>query len=257
MKYDLRAALRLFVPLWIGTLILALVNSFTIKLEFTDNRLMNFFTGLLLVLYVLALFGILLAAMIYVIQRFYQSLLKDEGYLTFTLPVSVDSILWSKTLTALILFACSAVVCVASFFLLVVQDLQNVEVRWIAENLLRNIAWQQTLGMLVSFAVMVAAAGLASLFQVCLAMALGQLAQKHRVGLSIAAFVGISVAMSILTALPLPWVEELIPGNLQLIDDSASVVSVIFLCMAVANLVQAAIYYFPARCLFRRKLNLE
>ena len=37
MKYDLRAALRLFVPLWIGALILALVNSFTITVEFFSS----------------------------------------------------------------------------------------------------------------------------------------------------------------------------------------------------------------------------
>ena len=29
MKYDLRAAMRLFIPLWLGTLALALVNRFT------------------------------------------------------------------------------------------------------------------------------------------------------------------------------------------------------------------------------------
>ena len=257
MKYDLRAALRQFVPLWTGTLILALVNSFTVKLEFTENRLLNFLTGLMLVLYVLAMFGIMLVAVIYAIQRFYQSMLKDEGYLTFTLPVSVDSILWSKALTALILFAGSAVVCVASFFLFVVQDLQNVEFRWIAENLLTNITWQQTLGMLVCFAIAVIASGLAMLFQVYLAMALGQLTQKNRMGASIAAFVGISVVMSFLATLPLPWIEDLIPLNHRLIDDDALAVSVIFLCTAAASLVQAAIYYFPTRFLFKRKLYLE
>lgn len=257
MKYDLRAALRLFVPLWIGALSLALVNSFTITVEFTDNRLLNFFTGLLMVLYVLAIFGIMLMAAIYVVQRFYQSMLKDEGYLTFTLPISIDSILWSKALTAMVLFAGSVVVCVASFFLLVMQDLQNVEFRWIAENLLTNITWQQTFGMLVSFAVMIAAEVLSGLFHVYLAMALGQLAQKHRVGVSIAAFVCISVAMSFLMTRPLPLLEELISAKLPRIDDSALVASMVFLGMAAAALVQTAIYYVPARYLFKRKLNLE
>ena len=257
MKYDLRAALRLFVPLWIGTLILALVNSFTVKLEFTDNRLLNFMTGLMLVLYVLAIIGIMLVAVIYTIQRFYQSMLKDEGYLTFTLPVSVDSILWSKALTALILFVGSAVVCVASFFLLVMQDLQSVEFRWIGENLLTNITWQQTIGMLLCLAIAVVASGLAMLLQTYLAMALGQLAQKNRLGVSIAAFVGISVVMSFLASLPFPWIENLISLRRRLINDNALAASVIFLCMAAVSLVQAAVYYFPTCYLFKRKLNLE
>ena len=101
MKYDLRAALRLFIPLWIGTLVLGLVNGVTIEMEQSDNRYLNFFTGLFAVLFVLAIFAILIVAAIYVVQRFYQSMLKDEGYLTFTLPVGIDSILWSKALTVL------------------------------------------------------------------------------------------------------------------------------------------------------------
>ena len=257
MKYDLRAALRLFVPLWSGILLLALINGFTVKLEFTDNRLLDFLTVLLIVLYVLAIFGIMLMTVIYVIQRFYQSMMRDEGYLTFTLPVSIDSILWSKALTALILGIGSAAVCVVSFFLLVVRDLQNVEFRWLIDNLATNVTWQQTLGLLVCLAVAVLAAGLAALFQVYLAMALGQLAQKNRVALSIAAFVGISVAMSFLSTLPLPWIEDLASLELRLIDDSMLTASVIFLSVAVASLAQCVIYYLPARYLFHKKLNLE
>ena len=93
MKYDLRAAMRLFIPLWLGTLALALVNRFTVHLEFSENRILNFFTGLVMVLYVLAALSILVVTLIYIIQRFYQSMLKDEGYLTFTLPVGIDSLL--------------------------------------------------------------------------------------------------------------------------------------------------------------------
>lgn len=38
------------------------------------------------------------------IKRFHQNFLTDEGYLMFTLPVSVHSLLWSKLITAALFF---------------------------------------------------------------------------------------------------------------------------------------------------------
>ena len=50
MKYDLRAAMKLFVPLWIGTLILSLINSFTIPGQHEiDSRILEFFVSLMMI----------------------------------------------------------------------------------------------------------------------------------------------------------------------------------------------------------------
>lgn len=260
MKYDLRAALRLFIPLWIGTLVLGLVNGFTVELERSDNRYLNFFMGLFLVLFVLAIFAILIVAAIYVVQRFYQSMLKDEGYLTFTLPVSIDSILWSKALTALILLAGSAMVCVLAFVLMAIRDVAALDLRRVLESLISEVAWREVLPILVCFVLMLAAACLATLFLVYLSMALGQLVQKHRMAASVGAFVGINVLMSFLSTLPLPWVTN--QGNATASAwstglDDVPMVCVIFLSITLASLIQGAIYYFPARYLFKKKLNLE
>ena len=255
MKYDLRAALRLFVPLWLGTLVLALVNGFTMHLEYSENPVLNFLTGLVMVLYVLAVFAILILTGIYAIQRFYQSMLKDEGYLTFTLPVGIDSILWSKALTALILSVCSAVVCALSLLLLVVRDLASVNLSGFFEDLLHSIPLREIILTVVCFGVMLLAAALATLFLIYLSMALGQFAQKHRLAASVGAFVAIQVLMSFLLTLPASFTEywdvRWIP------EDGWFAACVVFLLLAAGSLVQAAIYYFPTRYLFQKRLNLE
>lgn len=255
MKYDLRAALRLFVPLWLGTLVLALVNGFTMHLEYSENPVLNFLTGLVMVLYVLAVFAILILTGIYAIQRFYQSMLKDEGYLTFTLPVGIDSILWSKALTAMILSVCSAVVCALSLLLLVVRDLASVNLSGFFEDLLHSIPLREIILTVVCFGVMLLAAALATLFLIYLSMALGQFAQKHRLAASVGAFVAIQVLMSFLLTLPASFTEywdvRWIP------EDGWFAACVVFLLLAAGSLVQAAIYYFPTRYLFQKRLNLE
>lgn len=255
MKYDLRAALRLFVPLWLGTLVLALVNGFTMHLEYSENPVLNFLTGLVMVLYVLAVFAILILTGIYAIQRFYQSMLKDEGYLTFTLPVGIDSILWSKALTAMILSVCSAVVCVLSLLLLVVRDLASVNLSGFFEDLLHSIPLREIILTVVCFGVMLLAAALATLFLIYLSMALGQFAQKHRLAASVGAFVAIQVVMSFLLTLPASFTEH---WDVRWIPENGwSAACVVFLLLAAGSLVQAAIYYFPTRYLFQKRLNLE
>src|SRR5699024_11750532 len=56
-------------------------------------------------------------------------LLKDEGYLTMTLPVSLDSILWGKALAAWILMVLTTLVCLVSAGILL---LANVNLRDLA-----------------------------------------------------------------------------------------------------------------------------
>ena len=90
-------------------------------------------------------------------------MLKDEGYLTFTLPVGIDSILWSKALTAMILSVCSAVVCALSLLLLVVRDLASVNLSGFFEDLLHSIPLREIILTVVCFGVMLLAAALAAL----------------------------------------------------------------------------------------------
>lgn len=107
-KYEFRAVARTLVPLYLATLVLALVNGFAMRF---DN---SFFTGLMI--FALTAFGIAIfvVTIVLIIQRFWNNLLKDEGYLMFTLPVSPYELIASKLLSALIWIILGAVVGVAS-----------------------------------------------------------------------------------------------------------------------------------------------
>ena len=52
----------------------------------------------------LAILGVTVFATILMIKRFHQNFLTDEGYLMFTLPAGVHSLLWSKLITAALFF---------------------------------------------------------------------------------------------------------------------------------------------------------
>ena len=118
MKYDLRAAMRLFIPVWIGTLVLSVINSFFIGADYDiEHWMLNLLTKLTMITNVVLLISVFVITLVYILLRFYQSMVKDEAYLTFTLPVSVDSILWGRTFGGIILYVGTFLVFICSIFI--------------------------------------------------------------------------------------------------------------------------------------------
>ena len=106
MKYDMKSMSRAFIPMWILAPVISLLLSVSIRsaIEWTDNPLLSgminagssilmIITGLL---FAAALVGLLIMTIMFVIQRFWNGLLKEEGYLMFTLPVKVWELIVSK-----------------------------------------------------------------------------------------------------------------------------------------------------------------
>ena len=106
IKHEFRATGRLMAPLFGALLLLAVfVRANDLVLRHTDGPVFfEVLNVLLIIVYVLALVGVLIFSTILMIKRFHQNFLTDEGYLMFTLPVSVHSLLWSKLITAALFF---------------------------------------------------------------------------------------------------------------------------------------------------------
>ena len=86
MKYDLKSMFKVFVPLWLALLAVSGVNRFTI--QFDSNAIIGGLpTVIFMILYVGLIIAVMVVAVALIIMRFYHGLLKDEGYLMFTLPV--------------------------------------------------------------------------------------------------------------------------------------------------------------------------
>ena len=106
IKHEFRATGRLMAPLFGALLLLAVfVRVSDLILSAADAPVFfEALNALLLVVYVLAILGVTVFATILMIKRFHQNFLTDEGYLMFTLPASVHSLLWSKLITAALFF---------------------------------------------------------------------------------------------------------------------------------------------------------
>ncbi len=105
LKYEMKASARTLIPLYIGMLIVAGMCSLTLFMsipEMAFNSQVNTWMAVFyLLFFALCVATVVLTAMV-IVQRFNKSLIGDEGYLMFTLPVTHTQLLFSKLITAIL-----------------------------------------------------------------------------------------------------------------------------------------------------------
>ena len=116
LKYDFKSTTKSLLPFY-GIIILlsALVRvTGIVKDHFPITK---FIYAMMLVLFVIAIVAIVLYTFLVAIRHFYKTVLKDEGYLTHTLPVKRNHIILSQTITALIFFLISCITILIALFI--------------------------------------------------------------------------------------------------------------------------------------------
>lgn len=123
IKYDLKFMLKLWWIAALAALVLSAAGAVFIRIISSDRELpVIIYVVAMLSLFVMALalmaFVILSAIIIY--GRFYKNFFTDEGYLTFTLPVTRGQLLNSKLISMLIVNTMTTVVLFLCFLLMLV-----------------------------------------------------------------------------------------------------------------------------------------
>ncbi len=250
LKYEFRATLRLYLPLYLVMLGFAVLGRFSlwgVPWEVTvqedlvgwtnlsvsvagtgvGNEVLAILLNIVLAGNVLVLLGAMVVHFIITLQRFWKNLMGDEGYLMFTLPVSTGELLWSKAICAFVWGVVTALMVLLSVLVLawhpqLVQAVKQ-ELSTIAPE-----EWQLILQMLhsvlppVMWLILVAEAvisGVGGLFLLYSAMAIGHTVKNHKVLASVGAYGIISMvlgtAASLLMNLLLPLMAG-IPQDIQL-----------------------------------------
>lgn len=111
LKYDMKSVWKVWRIMAVILLGLSVVGSFVLRyiLENFDKMLYSTPLSMMFSLFMLTAFMSILAAyvitIVFVFLRFYKNFFTDEGYLTFTLPVTRGTLLRSKTVNAIIWMA--------------------------------------------------------------------------------------------------------------------------------------------------------
>ena len=107
LKYDLKAVAKMWWLIAVATIFFALTGAGALRgaIELFKSETAPLIALLMIIYVFFAIFAIAVGGFvtsILVYLRFYKNLFTDEGYLTFTLPVSRSSIFFAKTLNAFI-----------------------------------------------------------------------------------------------------------------------------------------------------------
>lgn len=154
LKYDIKASAKMFLPLYIGVLIITALAKISVEFIMeTDNLLLSILSGTSVALYIVTLFGLMLMTAIFLIMRFYKNFITDEAYLTFTLPVKTSTLIISKQINGIIWNLLTVVVLIAA-----IGGMFGKEI-WDNRILLQN-AWKEISAEMEVFITPVVSVGL-------------------------------------------------------------------------------------------------
>ncbi len=108
LKYEWKACARTCLPLYGVLILMSLISR--ILYVIPKNASLDFMLPAIgSMLYMGVMMAAFVVTAVILIQRFYKNLLGSEGYLMFTLPVTVSQHLLSKTIIAVVMIALSGI----------------------------------------------------------------------------------------------------------------------------------------------------
>ncbi len=282
LKYELKASARTLLPLYAGTLLMALVCGISMAVQTSNMRQfkqsivygtavtfgsfsdpidggINTFIGFGMLLVFAFCVAVTVLTVMCVVQRFNHGIAGDEGYLMFTLPVQHDILLTSKLLGALVWSFASMVVIflvgvlIGGPSLFVERAFLDWPFLWerISELF---VQWDLLLPTLLTLLNVELSVELFILI-IYLAIMIGQMEQfnKYRVAVAVVAFFVINWAIGLL--------DNVLFGfqGLRILPESAAYapsLNVIIGCDCLLNAVLCIVCFLATVWMMKKKLNL-
>lgn len=248
LKYDLRSNLKIYLLVWPCIVAFALLSRLALAADW-QGRAATILTVSTVTLFVLAVIAACAFALIISIIRFYSGLLRDEGYLMFTLPVRPWQLLLSKFITAILTVAVTVILCL--FSVIVVFD--GVDgLLALLKNLLTQLDFPTglTLALILLLVFFSLCAGI---LQIYLSCSIGHLFRSKRIVWSVLVYYGISMALEVIVM----TVSVGILGSqtMDLLADQSP--NVLLGVVTGFEALLCALYFFLSERILRKRLNLE
>lgn len=272
IKYELKASIKILVALWVILPVASTIAGISINLSrniavHPDGTTFGAFLTEVLPTTISVILAVLLflTTIIIVIMRFYKGLLGEEGYLMHTLPVKPWQLIISKGVTAGIFTCVGIIVAMISLllFLTISESWEINEMYTGIKMLMEDISRTPSIILIIFEGLIVVILSiLKSIYQIYASLSIGQLADKHRLMLSVGAYIGISIALSILAAVIMKIVAMLsyhiyLENIFSFLpEEGLGVWHIAMLLAFIITVIQLAAFYIISERLLSRKLNL-
>ena len=262
MKYEFRATAIYFLPIYV---VLVLVSGLRYVVSLISQRFPNGFSAFsgfsLSAIYLLLALGLAITTFIVIIIRFYKNLLGTEGYLMFTLPVSVEQNILAKLIPSVVWFFGSCVL-----GMLTIAPAMGLRFNDNPFTMFTGIRLGDVPEILLAVLMVIGSiAGTFLFYYLC--MCIGQMFNSHRFLVSAGAYIVIQTVLQIL-GIAFIWIcasrfssQAFVAwfSNAFAFLDKIPSGSLIYLFLIAANILSygiAAALFFIDSAILRKRLNL-
>jgi hypothetical protein len=261
LKYEVGATARIFVPLYALLIVFALINKAFIAINSDNLKIPAIIAGTVFVIIIIA---ICVMTLVVTIQRFYKNLLSDEGYLMFTLPVKAHSHITAKLLISMLWNFLSVIVSGFAILLMAANPDSMSKLSKAMSDCaiaLNKVGFPAYL-LIIEGIVLILITAACSIVTIYAAMAVGNLSGKHRVLLSLGAYIGFGVVEQIVStiilfAIPHDWYNVFDRVTDLNYMPAVNAAQAFMLGMIIFTAVFGVAYYIFTNWLLKKKLNLE
>lgn len=270
LKHEFRATGRSMLPVYGALVILSVLGNLSIRfVNVTDSTFLTVLFTVVIVLFVCGIIAACALTVVMLVLRFHRNLLKEQGYLMHTLPVSVHAQVWSKLIAALVWIVATFLV-VWLVIMLTVLIQSGTDLGELLDGLptwaeFRRMLLEEGLspGDLTVIGLECVLAGILGILVTILhfyaAMTLGHIGAKNKVLLSIVIFIGISFVFNILNTSFGVVQVRFIEGNELMLDTPAQLLGFMRETLGkgiLVQLVQGGLLYLATVLGLKRGLNL-
>lgn len=269
IKYDLMADWKKYSALYAATLLVSvmLLTMSKIKERIHDNKILEIVEDMFGVLFMTLIVAIDVAVIVLTVMRFYKNVVRDEGYLTHTLPVHTWQILASKLISSYIWFLSAFIIggiCIGigmgePFWIFEMFEELLDEISKAFGSTANNIAFR----FFMIIMIFVVLAPFFTMSHAYFCFALGNLSSSHKLGISVLAFFGINIAENIVVNILVSrlavdfvgdaWIDEMIFPPMAMFD----IMTQILLLTLIISFAISVGFFIASERIFAKKLNLE
>ncbi|MBQ9625254.1 MAG: hypothetical protein IJR47_04015 [Clostridia bacterium] len=269
-KYEFKSMARWMLPTYAFVAIMCVINMIMVP-NLNDYRavvsagiLYNLLRVLVATVFGMSIFGVYVVTFIVAASKFYKNLISNEGYISLTLPVTIDQHLAVKLLTALAWTVITALIITLAGFLTYSRTVPIKEIfteisegwQYFTEEFANaGLNFNLVVFQLALSGIIGTAAGY---LQVYFAMALGQMHSKHKVGMAIVAYMGINIVLQIIsTVLLSSFISSMTYGGAFNDINPLRVIIQYCFVLLIFEIILAGGFYFGTRWILKNRINLQ
>ncbi|MFQ9516311.1 MAG: hypothetical protein ACLRZ9_10890 [Eubacterium sp.] len=258
IKNEFKATSRNFIPVYIIMIVVTIFFKITMEIQESagiESKLLDILGGLLMITYIIALIAVIIGTIILIIKRFYDNMLKDEGYLSFTLPVSTGQHLASKTIVSYVWMLVSIILVIAAVMVIPLGHGIYSEIFKELGVIIDGITEMGWWHYVVEVALMCIVSIYSYIMMGYTCFSVGQNFNKHRIVGAFITYIVIYVISQVLNSVVMVYLMGVD------LNDEISVMSNVFHPLMIYSLVlaiiESVVFTVITYVMLNKKLNLE